>query len=108
MNKVNLDLTTNELKILYSIFNEAKYGLEIIETVKKTGGIIFLGSLYNIMSRLEKRNLVESYLGEDTSERGGNRRKYFKITGKGQTAVEQAELVFMSMMSLKKNYFIHV
>lgn len=90
-NKKGSDLTMNELKILSSLMSDEMYGLQIVETIREYGTTIFLGSIYNILSRLERRGFVESYYGEETSDRGGNRRKYFKITGKGETAVRKAQ-----------------
>lgn len=96
-----MDLTMNELRILSTLLDKDRYGLEIIKTVEESGGKIFLGGLYNIMKRLEKKGLVESYY-EDTSEgRGGNRRKYFKINGKGQEAVQEAQLSLTSLWNLR-------
>ena len=97
MPKRTLDLTMNELKILSALYGQDRYGLEIVETIKESGGNLFLGSLYNIASRLEKKGFIESYWGDENSDRGGNRRKYFKITGKGQQAVSEAQSTFASL-----------
>lgn len=104
VNKKGSDLTMNELKILSVLMSEEMYGLQIVETIREYGTTIFLGSIYNILSRLERRGFVESYYGEETSDRGGNRRKYFKITGKGETAVRQAQEAFKELWNWRLAY----
>ena len=84
--------------VLSAVANEDRYGLQIIETVKKESGIkLVLGSLYNILYKLEKEGLVTSYHGEATAERGGNRRKYYKITAKGETNLNEAQLGLVNL-----------
>tara|TARA_B100000745_G_C19903413_1_gene302710 strand:- start:65 stop:373 length:309 start_codon:yes stop_codon:yes gene_type:complete len=79
------NLTYNQICVLSAIAKEDQYGLGIIKEVKESSGIkIVLGSLYNILAKLEKLNFVESYWGEATENRGGNRRRYYKITGVGE------------------------
>lgn len=98
------DITMNELKILSALLQGDKYGLEIVDAVKETNTNLFLGSLYNILSRLENKGFVESYDGEATSERGGNKRKYFRITGKGENAVNEAQSAFSQLWNWKLAY----
>ncbi len=82
-------MTANELKVLSVLSIREQYGLEIIKTVhKETKTTLSLGTLYNLMNRLEKKGFVESRLADETEERGGNRRRYYAITGKGARAVE--------------------
>ncbi len=53
------------------------------EVEKRTGKPIPLGSLYVTLDRMESAGFVTSRLGESSHDRGGNRRRYFKLTGKG-------------------------
>lgn len=79
-------LTLNELKVLSALLFRERYGLEIIKTIKEESGkTVLLGTLYNLLSRLEKNGLVESRWGDEKDdERGGNRRRYYHITGLGE------------------------
>ena len=92
----------NDLTVLSILMQGDRYGLEIIKAAKEVGLSLFLGSLYNILKRLEKHGLVESYWGEDTSERGGNRRRYYKITGKGETTFEDAKQSYLQLWGIPK------
>lgn len=97
-------LTLNDVKILSSMLSGDKYGLEIIEEVKQSGTALFLGSLYNALNRLEKEGFVESYWGEATSERGGNRRRYYHLTSQGITAVDEIKSSFTQLWSIKPTF----
>ena len=90
-----MNLTINDLKVLSVLSHGEKYGLEIMKEVKeREGGKLNLGSLYNVMNRLERKGFVKSKWGEETSGRGGNRRKYYKITGAGEAALNQQKGFF--------------
>ena len=81
----------NELKVLQVLLYGEVYGLEIIEKLKTKQDVkISLGGLYTTLHRLEKKKLVKSRWGEATSETGGNRRKYYNLTAKGENVVLQA------------------
>lgn len=61
-----------------------KYGLEIRDAIEERfQKNVALGSLYAALDGMEREGWVESRMGEATEERGGNRRKYFKLTGSG-------------------------
>ena len=86
------NLGNNETKILSALLLGEKYGLDIIETLQKeTGKGISLGGLYTTMHRLEKKGFVKSRWGESTAERGGNRRKYYKLTGTGERVLREVK-----------------
>jgi len=48
-----------------------------------TGEEWSLGSVYMPLDRLVKRGLLESYLTEATPERGGRRKRIYRLTGEG-------------------------
>ena len=75
--------------ILRCLFDEDKYGYDIIgEIEKKTGGLykIKQPSLYSALTRLEKSGCVLSYNGEFSN---GGRRKYFSLTDRGRELVNR-------------------
>lgn len=76
--------------ILLSIWRlqDDAYGITILEeVVKATGKTWLTGSIYASLSRLLKHRLVESIEGEPTSERGGRRKIFYKLTPKGKKAL---------------------
>mgnify|MGYP000274086987 CR=1 FL=1 len=59
-------------------------GLQIIDAIKDDFGYApGFGSLYPVLRRLERNELIKSRWGEERpEERGGARRKYYRRTGK--------------------------
>lgn len=81
-----------EAAILSILINGERYGREIrSEYEERTNRRLPLGALYVTLSRMEDSGLVESRMGESVHERGGNRRKYFKMTGLGERALAAFE-----------------
>jgi PadR family transcriptional regulator PadR len=82
------ELTRLEHILLSALARTERYGLEIVETVKKgTGVSLSLGGLYTTLHRMERKGLIESRWGETTEEREGARRRYYKATGLGIRAL---------------------
>lgn len=70
------------------LYGEA-YGVAIkgeIETRLKRK--VSVGALQSALRRMEKKGFLISELGETTSERGGKRKRYFKITALGKKAID--------------------
>lgn len=64
------------------------YGVTIrgdIET--RTGRTVSPGALYTALTRMEKRGLVSSRLGEPTPERGGKRKRLYTVQPAGERAL---------------------
>ena len=56
------------------------YGVAILERIKeRTGRGVSVGALYTTLDRLEKKGFVTSWWGTATAERGGRRKRYYKI-----------------------------
>lgn len=92
------NLTINQVRVLSTLMNGDKYGLEIIKAIEEESGAkFFLGTLYNLMNSLEKKGYVKSRWGEATSERGGNRRKYYEITGAGKSVLSDTQNSLMRL-----------
>lgn len=83
------------LSVLYP--NKELYGLSIINTIEKVGKgrrKIGANTLYPTLRRMEsvEKGYITSRWGderpEELVERGGARRRYYKLTDKGQNALE--------------------
>jgi DNA-binding PadR family transcriptional regulator len=78
--------------IILAILFQERYGREIRdEFEKRTGRTMPLGSLYTTLDRMEDKGFLRSRMGESASERGGNRRKYYKITGEGVSGLNRLQ-----------------
>jgi PadR family transcriptional regulator PadR len=74
-----------EYSILLIIKKGKVYASDIIEKLKDTELIVVEGTLYPLLSRLRKNELVEYEWKESKS---GPPRKYYKLTKKGETALK--------------------
>ena len=99
--KDDKNLSALEEMFLRVLSTRELYGLEIIKAIKDaTDGKrqIGFGSLYPALHHLEKKGLVNATSGADRpNERGGARRKYYKITGAGQAALRDAEEIRVNL-----------
>lgn len=50
-----------------------------------------MGAVYTALDRLEQKGYAESWLGAVTHERGGRRKRYFRVTGAGLEALRVAQ-----------------
>lgn len=79
-------LTSTELYVATAVhrLNGTGYGVSIRRTVAEDGGRkMMIGTVYAVLDRLEKRGWVESCWGEATAERGGKRKRLFRLTAEG-------------------------
>ena len=52
---------------------------------------VTIGALYTTLERLEKKGMLDSKMGEATTERGGRAKKYFEVSAKGQHALKRSK-----------------
>lgn len=93
-----------EQSVLYAILRlrTDAYGVTIQrEIASQTGKDMSFGAIYTALDRLEKKGFVTSRTGEATAVRGGRAKKYFAITGAGQTALHESE---RAMAALRGNF----
>jgi PadR family transcriptional regulator PadR len=68
----------------------------------QTGRVISPGAIYTALTRLEDRGFVSSECGEPTAERGGKRKRHYRMRPAGQTALRQAEASLARMARLAR------
>jgi DNA-binding PadR family transcriptional regulator len=67
------------------------YGTTIREEiVRRTGRQVSAGAIYTTLDRLEARGLLTSWWGEPTAERGGKRKRHFKLQPAGREALARS------------------
>lgn len=70
------------------LYGEA-YGVAIKEHIElKQSRKVSVGALQSALRRMESKGFLVSELGESTQERGGKRKRYFKITALGKKALD--------------------
>ena len=73
------------------LYDEA-YGISIIEEMeKRLNRQVSIGALQTVLRRLENKGLLSSAFGEATKIRGGKRKRYFRLTQRGQEILSQTK-----------------
>jgi DNA-binding PadR family transcriptional regulator len=74
------------------------YGVRMRKEIEaRTGREISAGAIYTALERLEGRGFVSSHLGEPTPERGGRRKKYYRLEAAGAGALKRSYEAFSQM-----------
>jgi PadR family transcriptional regulator PadR len=74
------------------------YGAALQRRLERTRRRISLGAVYTTLLRLEDKGLVASRIGEPIAERGGRRRKYYRLLPVGLRQLE-ASLAALRVMT---------
>lgn len=68
------------------------YGMTIRrELAEHTGREVAVGAIYTALARLERRGLVQSWLGEPTEERGGKAKRHYRVLAAGKRALAKTD-----------------
>lgn len=71
--------------LLSLIDEEASYGYEMVNKLKERGlDLASEGSIYPLLSRLQKQGMIEGYLVQSTT---GPARKYYRMSDDGREAI---------------------
>jgi PadR family transcriptional regulator PadR len=74
------------------------YGVSICDDITaRTKRDVSLGAVYKTLERLEDKGLVSSRFGEPTAERGGRRKKHFKLLAPGHRALKDSMAALRNM-----------
>jgi PadR family transcriptional regulator PadR len=67
------------------------YGATIRDEIeRRTGRQVSAGAVYTTLERLEARGYLASWWGEPTPERGGKRKRHFRLERDGREALERS------------------
>jgi PadR family transcriptional regulator, regulatory protein PadR len=67
------------------------YGVTIHQEIaRRTGRDVSLAAVYTTLDRLERKGYVSHWMGTPTSERGGRRKKHYRIEPAGAAALTAA------------------
>ena len=86
-----ISLSALEEDLLTALLGQELYGLQLCQAIQDSSEgrqVLKIGSLYPSLHRLERKGFVTSRMADKGSgSRGGNRRKYYRITGVGAKAL---------------------
>jgi PadR family transcriptional regulator PadR len=89
-----------EWLLLYALarLGERAYGVTIRQDIlERTGFSAAPGASYTALDRLERRGLVRSWLGDPTPERGGKRKRFYRLQPAGARALREAQTALAQM-----------
>lgn len=75
-----------EQLVLFALarLGDAAYGVAIRRDIEaETGRRVSSGAVYTTLDRLRTRGLVSSWWGEPTAERGGRRKRFYRLEPDG-------------------------
>ena len=89
MERVQLGEFEELVLLITAIINEHAYGVSVMDEIaNQTGRKVNISAVHTALDRLEKKQFLSSYIGGATAERGGRRKRYFKVTNLGIQAIE--------------------
>lgn len=74
------------------------------EIENQTNRSITLSTVHTALYRLEEKGFVESYMGGATGERGGRRRRLYRISAAGFETLHQAKSIRDNMWQMMPDY----
>ena len=74
--------------LMIAILDGDAYGVTVSQEIEQQAGrVVTFGAVHNTLIRLEEKGFVTSEMGGATTERGGRRKRLFKLTALGKTAL---------------------
>lgn len=82
-------MTNTETLVLQTLYNKELSGLQVIESIADIKGkSLDIGLFYPVFQKLEEKELIKSRWGtERSSDRGGARKRYYRLTQSGEKAL---------------------
>ncbi|QHW00995.1 PadR family transcriptional regulator [Spirosoma endbachense] len=78
--------------LMVAILDGEGYGVTVSQALEEhTGRIVTFGTVHNTLIRLEEKGFVKSELGGATAERGGRRKRLFRVTALGSRALQEIQ-----------------
>ena len=101
MIRKNLGELEEIVLLTVGVLDEEAYGLAITKEIKRiTGRSVNMRAIHTTLYRLEEKGFLESLLGGATKQRGGRRKRFFKITSLGRNSIHEAKNTRMQLWEL--------
>ncbi|WP_461053281.1 PadR family transcriptional regulator [Spirosoma arcticum] len=87
--------------LMVAILDGDGYGVTVSQALEEhTGRVVTLGTVHNTLIRLEEKGFVTSQLGGATAERGGRRKRLFRVTALGSRALQEIQQLRQDLWQL--------
>jgi PadR family transcriptional regulator PadR len=88
------DIGPFEFETLATLLSQPQdaFGVTIRDRIaERAGRKVSIGAVYTTLERLERKGFISSWWGEPTEERGGRRKRLYKIEAAGELAARRFE-----------------
>ncbi len=76
--------------LITASLEEDAYGVTITQEIERqTGRSVGFNTVHTTLQRLEEKGFISSKMGGATTERGGRRKRYFRITALGSRTLRE-------------------
>jgi len=90
MGRDSLGFLEEAVMLVVAALGDAAYGVRIREELsRRTGKDYSLGATYTTLDRLHDKELLTSWVGEPTAERGGRAKRFFRLTERGSKLLDE-------------------
>ena len=90
MQRANLGEFEEMVVLMVAILDKEAYGVSVNQALEEhTGRVVAFGTVHNTLIRLEEKGFVSSELGGATTERGGRRKRLFRVTALGSRTLQE-------------------
>lgn len=84
-----------------AVLGDNAYGVAIMhEIIEQTQRPVRLNQVHAALQRLEDKGMVRSKMGDPTPERGGRRKRLFKVTTLGQNTLSDIQAIRNHMWNM--------
>lgn len=93
-------LTEFEQMVLLAVarLGDGAYGVSVCEEIEqRTGRSVSVAAAYTALDRLEKRDMVRSWISDATPVRGGRAKKHFVLLPAGAEALHESRRAMARM-----------
>ena len=74
--------------MVVAILNHEAYGVKVMDEIEQQiNRKVNISAVHTVLDRLEKKEFVSSYMGGASAERGGRRKRLYKVTTEGAKAL---------------------
>lgn len=76
--------------LMVALLQDEAYGVSVAQELQtQAGRELSISAVHAVLHRLEEKGFVKSKMGGASEERGGRRKRLFKITAFGRNALEE-------------------
>ena len=77
-----------------AVLDDDAYGVTITQEIEnKTGRSVGFNTVHTTLQRLENKGFLSSKMGGATAERGGRRKRFFRLTAAGGAALKEVKTI---------------